>query len=208
MDTVLNGTETDLDCGGSCAPGQRCVNGQMCGVAGDCQSASCVSNRCAAAGCQTCWKVQYQNRPTNDSKWAGMGLRIVSTGATSSVPLSEFKLRYWFTADAGHPLVTPISCNTYPRNCANITTSFVPVSPARTNANTYMEVGFTAGAGNLSTGGADSGEVQLAFHYSDWAAFNFANDYSCDPSNLTMLVDWTKVTLYHQGNKVWGTEPP
>jgi hypothetical protein len=204
---VLNGSETDVDCGGACAPDRRCGNDLMCAGAGDCQSASCVSNRCAAAGCQSCWKVQYRNRPTSDSKWSGMSLRIVSTGATSSVPLSEFKLRYWFTVDGAHPLATPVSCNSYSRGCSSLATSFVPVSPPRLNANTYLEVGFTAAAGNLATGGADSGELQLSFHYNDWAVFNYADDHSCDPTNLTTLVDWSKVTLYHQGNKVWGTEP-
>jgi len=44
-DTVLNGDETDVDCGGdTCDP---CADGQMCNVAGDCVSGFCESGTCA-----------------------------------------------------------------------------------------------------------------------------------------------------------------
>jgi hypothetical protein len=43
-DGVRNGTETDVDCGGSvCA---ACAPGQTCSAPGDCQSASCSQGRC------------------------------------------------------------------------------------------------------------------------------------------------------------------
>ena len=42
-DRVLNGNETDVDCGGSC-PG--CPVGNDCGVAADCQSGVCTGGKC------------------------------------------------------------------------------------------------------------------------------------------------------------------
>jgi len=49
VDTVKNGTETDVDCGGaSCAP---CAAGQICIVAGDCQSSVCTGGICQVATC-------------------------------------------------------------------------------------------------------------------------------------------------------------
>ena len=42
-DGRLDGNETDLDCGGSCAP---CTSGLSCSENGDCQSGSCTSARC------------------------------------------------------------------------------------------------------------------------------------------------------------------
>jgi hypothetical protein len=41
LDLVKNGTETDVDCGGSCGP---CTSGKLCGVASDCQSLVCTGN--------------------------------------------------------------------------------------------------------------------------------------------------------------------
>ncbi len=47
-DGVKNGTETDVDCGGSCAD---CVDGKVCLIAGDCVSGVCTGNVCQAATC-------------------------------------------------------------------------------------------------------------------------------------------------------------
>lgn len=55
FDRVLDGDETDIDCGGSCMP---CATQGTCADAGDCQSQSCVTpdaeadgGRCAAPTC-------------------------------------------------------------------------------------------------------------------------------------------------------------
>ncbi|APR84812.1 Hypothetical protein A7982_10161 [Minicystis rosea] len=47
-DTVQNGTESDVDCGGTgtCA---RCGFNKKCGAGTDCKSQSCISNHCAAS---------------------------------------------------------------------------------------------------------------------------------------------------------------
>lgn len=42
-DSVLNGNETDVDCGGVCTP---CVEGQTCVANSDCQSDNCLSGVC------------------------------------------------------------------------------------------------------------------------------------------------------------------
>src|SRR5262249_28333020 len=44
-DTVQNGSETDVDCGGSCPP---CGFGKKCGTNGDCKGQSCINTTCAA----------------------------------------------------------------------------------------------------------------------------------------------------------------
>ncbi|HEX4341435.1 MAG TPA: SUMF1/EgtB/PvdO family nonheme iron enzyme [Polyangiaceae bacterium] len=51
-DSVKNGTETDIDCGGSC--GATCIVGRQCTAGTDCASPAsgrCASGRCAAATC-------------------------------------------------------------------------------------------------------------------------------------------------------------
>jgi hypothetical protein len=45
-DGVKNGSETDIDCGGTCP---RCATGKTCATRNDCASA-----RCAGGTCQTC----------------------------------------------------------------------------------------------------------------------------------------------------------
>ena len=47
-DGQKNGNESDLDCGGSCAP---CATGKRCGGPGDCQSGVCTASACAAPSC-------------------------------------------------------------------------------------------------------------------------------------------------------------
>jgi len=44
----LDGSETDVDCGGSC---DQCAGGQICKVAGDCTTTFCVSGICCDAAC-------------------------------------------------------------------------------------------------------------------------------------------------------------
>ncbi|HEY8926157.1 MAG TPA: hypothetical protein VIU64_17360, partial [Polyangia bacterium] len=46
---VLDGTETDIDCGGAaCGP---CANGKRCALATDCAGGVCTGTLCQAAGC-------------------------------------------------------------------------------------------------------------------------------------------------------------
>ncbi len=47
-DGILNGDETDVDCGGGC---DVCGDGQGCGGAEDCASMLCVNNVCQAPSC-------------------------------------------------------------------------------------------------------------------------------------------------------------
>ncbi|MBI5536645.1 MAG: hypothetical protein HY898_28255 [Deltaproteobacteria bacterium] len=52
-DTVANGDETDVDCGGSCAPTSKCADTKKCKVGGDCTSGYCDATQlvCAPATC-------------------------------------------------------------------------------------------------------------------------------------------------------------
>jgi len=117
--------------------------------------------------------------------------------------MSELKIRYWYTNEGG--IAQSSWCDWAQVNCTNVTRAFVPVSPTRPNADVYLEVGFTSGAGSVAPGG-NIGEVQLRMNKNDFSNYNEANDYSYDPTK-TALADWSKVTLYRNGALVWGTEP-
>jgi hypothetical protein len=46
---VLDGSETDVDCGGPCAP---CAQGKACNVNADCASGSCAAPNGGPTTCQ------------------------------------------------------------------------------------------------------------------------------------------------------------
>ncbi len=52
-DGMKDGKETDVDCGGGCAP---CADGRGCALGGDCQSQVCVNGQCAAPSCSDGFK--------------------------------------------------------------------------------------------------------------------------------------------------------
>ncbi|MBI5497406.1 MAG: hypothetical protein HY904_20495 [Deltaproteobacteria bacterium] len=49
-DGQMNGPETDVDCGGPCAP---CAGGGACAVAADCAGGACLGGRCLPDHCQS-----------------------------------------------------------------------------------------------------------------------------------------------------------
>src|SRR6266545_2449489 len=126
----------------------------------------------------------------------------IVNGGTTTVPLSELTIRYWYTNDGSQPQV--YDCDFASRGCSNISASFVSI-PAVTGANTYLQLSFSAGAESL-TPGQQSGEIQARLHSQNWSNYTEGNDYSYDATK-TSFADWTRVTLYRNGTLVWGTEP-
>jgi len=64
-DTVKNGTETDVDCGGTCPA--DCGTGKMCSSAADCISKVCTSGKCVAPTCSD----RVQNGTESDVDCSG-----------------------------------------------------------------------------------------------------------------------------------------
>jgi hypothetical protein len=199
-DGVKNQTETDVDCGGAC--GATCAAGQSCLAAGDCQTASCLAGVCQIQATEL--KVQYRwgDSPNATDNHLKPHLRIVNTGSTS-VPLNELKLRYYYTIDSQQPQTA--SCDFALVGCANVTRVFSSLSPVRPGADTYIELAFSTAAGSIAAGG-HSGEIQLRINKNDWSVYNENDDYSFDALK-TSLADWNRVTLYRNGVLVWGLEP-
>jgi endoglucanase len=150
-------------------------------------------------------KLQYRAADTNaGDNQIKPHFNIVNTG-TSAVPLSELKIRYWFTREGTAAQNFWCDYSAIPGSCSNLSGTFVQVSPARTGADFYLEVSFTAAAGSIAAGG-QSGEIQTRFAKSDWSNYTETGDYSFDPTK-TSFADWTRVTLYRNGVLVWGVEP-
>jgi fibronectin type 3 domain-containing protein len=130
-------------------------------------------------------------------------LQIVNTG-TTSVALSQVTVRYWYTKDGA--TAQSYWCDWAQMGQTNIVGTFKSVSPARTNADGYLELSFKTTAGNLAAG-ASTGEIQSRFSKSDWSNYTQTNDASYDATKSTAYGDWTKVTVYVNGTLVWGVEP-
>lgn len=130
-------------------------------------------------------------------------LEVLNTG-TTTVPLSDLKARYWFTADGfTAPLQFNCDYTAVSGGCINISSSFGTASSA--SADHYLEVGFLSAVTKLGPG-AKSGEIQIRIHTGSYDNFTQTNDYSFDPAK-TSYQDAPKVTLYDNGTLVWGTEP-
>ncbi|MFF8537537.1 glycoside hydrolase family 6 protein [Streptomyces sp. NPDC015532] len=146
-------------------------------------------------------KAQYKN---NDSSTSDNGIRPglkLVNGGSGAVDLSKVTIRYWFTGESSSAGYQTF-CDWAQLGCSTVKTSVSAVSPSRTGADHYLEVGFTSGS--LAVG-ADSGDLQLRLAKSDWSAFDESNDYSRGAG--TSYADAAKVTVYVSGTLVWGTEP-
>ncbi|MBN1309998.1 MAG: S8 family serine peptidase [Anaerolineae bacterium] len=148
-------------------------------------------------------KLQYMT-PSTDTNAQGIApyMQLFNIGA-SSIPLSEIKIRYWFTANGDQ--THNYWCDYASVGCGNIASQFVQLPVSRPGADYYLEIGFTSGAGNLEPG-ANTGPIQQRFSKSDWSNYTQSDDHSFDPSKI-QYADWTKITVYQNGILVWGTEP-
>lgn len=130
--------------------------------------------------------------------------QILNSG-TAAVPLTSVTMRYWFTNEnPSDPLV--FACDWAQVNCANITSTFVTLSPARTKATNYLQIGFTAAAGSVAAG-QGTGEIQTRVHHANWSNFITTDSYSFISDESFVYKDTQTVTVYVNGTLVWGTEP-
>jgi endoglucanase len=168
-------------------------------TAGNVSAATPLTVRTTPATASTL-SVQHKGTYSATSNQIGATLQVTNRG-TTSVGLTTVKLRYWFTGDAPAPNYQAW-CDWAQVGCANVKAQVVKLSTARTGADAYLEITFTAGS---LAAGASTGEIQLRAAKSDWSAFNQANDHSYRTSNS--LTDFDRVTAYSDGVISWGIEP-
>ncbi|KAB1990048.1 glycoside hydrolase family 6 protein [Streptomyces triticiradicis] len=162
---------------------------------------SATTKASSGGGGSTGLKAQYKNNDssTGDNQ-VRPGLKLVN-GGSAAVDLSKVTVRYWFTGESSSAGYQTF-CDWAQLGCSTVKTSVGTVSPSRTGADHYLEVGFNSGS---LAAGADSGDLQLRMAKSDWSNFDESNDYSRGTNSS--YADAAKVTVYVSGTLVWGTEP-
>jgi len=124
-------------------------------------------------------------------------INIVRKQGTEVVSLSSLKFRYYFTVE--NPSTQQLSVDYAVVGSSNVTGTFVNVSGNLY----YLEVGFTSSAGNL---GSQTGEIQLRINKDNWSLYDQSDDYSFNP-DITSFIDFNKITLYKDGELIWGIAP-
>ncbi|WP_077610951.1 X2-like carbohydrate binding domain-containing protein [Clostridium sp. Marseille-P2415] len=126
--------------------------------------------------------------------------RLTNTG-DSAIPLSDLKLRYYYTADSSQP--QNFFCDWSHAGSQNIAGSFHALDPALETADTYLEIGFLSEAGSLAPG--QSIELHTRVSKSDWSNYIMINDYSYTPAASYEV--WDKITAYQNDTLIFGIEP-
>lgn len=144
---------------------------------------------------------QYNSSVAAASNTLNPRIKLVNTG-TSTINLSDVKLHYYYTIDG--EMDQSFWCDWSTVGSSNVTGNFVKLATPLTGADSYLEIGFTGGAGSLAAGA--SIEIQIRASKNDWTNYTQTGDYSFDPTD-TAYADWSKTTGYVAGALQWGIEP-
>jgi len=126
--------------------------------------------------------------------------KLTNKGNTD-INLSDVKIRYYFTVDSD--VRQTFWCDWCTAGTSNVYGSFNKLSSAISNADHYLEVGFSREAGSIKPG--KSIEVQTRFSKDNWTDYSQSNDYSFNPSKGYTLSN--KITIYLNGKLIFGKEP-
>ena len=152
--------------------------------------------------------VQFNNGASSTSSNSIYARFKVTNTSGSPINLADLKLRYYYTQDADKPLTFwcdhagYMSGSSYIDATSKVTGAFKTLSPAITNADHYLEVSLSSGAGSLPVGG--SIEIQTRFARNDWSNFDQSNDLSYTSAGSYM--DWQKISAFVGGTLAYGLD--
>ncbi|GKX67106.1 cohesin domain-containing protein [Inconstantimicrobium mannanitabidum] len=178
------------------------------GVAQD-KKADANKNLNAAVDVNAHVKVGMFNGSTSSSSNSiNPKFKVTNTGS-SSIKLSNLKLRYYYTSDDNKEQsfwcdYAATTSGTYSTLTSNVTGVFGKLNQAVTNADSYLEIGFNEAAGTLEAG--QTMEIQTRVSKVDWSNYTQSNDYSFD-SKDSNYVESDKVTATLNGTTLWGVAP-
>ncbi|WNG43115.1 exoglucanase [Archangium minus] len=125
----------------------------------------------------------------------------VKNGGTTSVNLTELKVRYYFSLEGSATLQAV--CDWAVQGCSNMSFQFAQLASPRPGATHYLEISFASGT---LAAGQDTGDIQLRVNTSNWANFNEADDYSFKDGQ-TAYGENSRITVYRNGTLAGGVEP-
>ncbi len=118
------------------------------------------------------------------------------------VNYNDLSVRYWFTTDGNAALNAWLDYAPLGNN--NILRSFHTVSPAKEGADQYIEWKIAPALGNLYPA-SETGNIRYRITKTDWSPFTQTNDHSWQaPAPLAAN---GHITVYYQGQLIYGTEP-
>lgn len=124
--------------------------------------------------------------------------RIYNTG-TEKVNLSDITLRYYYTIDGERPQNFFTDYISGGEN-SSVTGQFFKITAPKSDADYYVEVGFTASAGELEPGKYI--ETHTRIGKDDWSVFTPGNDYSQNMAAVFTYFD--QVDMFYKGSLVRG----
>ncbi len=130
---------------------------------------------------------------------------ILSNDSADEIDTRFITIRYWFSVDGHEAFDFAFVCvysDVPPASCTNVDRQSVPYATDDTSADAYVEISFVGGSGILYP--TDQALIDFVLYASDFSEFDATNDYSY---TTTLAQPWDTVTLYVDGELVWGTPP-
>lgn len=147
-------------------------------------------------------KVLYRSTGVElESSSIGLAFEVENDSA-DELELSRLELRYWYTSGDLRGATQLVDVDWAAVGAEQVQAELVPTAVG--GQDHYLRVTFKPGAGNLKPYSL-SGETLLRIHKSDWSTYDQGNDYSFGGS--TTPRPWDRITLYRDGELVWGDEP-
>jgi hypothetical protein len=183
--------------GGTAGAGGAAGGAGAGGAGGAAGSGAAGAGGGGGAACTSCMlKVQYECRQNGASVLqAEYSIKVVNTG-TTSIPLNNVSVRYWFTIDGTGAQAGVCASAAHP-----CTIAFQNPTANKPNADQDAVISFASGT---LAPGADTGEVQITMHGT--GNYTQTNDYSFSNTGANFL-DEMHITGYIAGRLVWGAAP-
>ncbi len=216
------------DCTTTCSASQTCVAGLCaCGDGLRACGQNCVDDQNDAQNCGGCGKtctatqmcqggtcktsiLKVQSKASADSgNMTQLYLNIaVCNTSSSSLNLSGYTLKYWYTED-GASTAQNVAVDCTCGITGTVTAALLDPSAFRDNATSVLQIKFgatTLAANSCTNAGGNPTQIRVYDQGYTCCYFPQAGDYSF--SSSTSLKDNPNITVYNpQGLLVWGLEP-
>jgi hypothetical protein len=140
------------------------------------------------------WTENKERKTTSNTISTYLQLRNVGN---QPLAYQDLTVRYWFSPEGAQQLNSFV-------DYAQLGASNVSVTFGQAGSEKYAELRFAAALGSLAPL-STTGNVQYRVAKADWSNFNQANDFSYLP--VGALSENTHVTVYLQGQRIYGDEP-